>query len=202
MRCGFLPLGDTGKDKAWLVVARPYIWINAEMIERGVANVIDESKKAWASEFYKYEERTIGKDLPWTDTAKDALQAVLTDVLKNPALKGVRDFYGTAGSNTLALDNGGRVSWPKGFKPDANGYELVTSKPDPFAKHPRVLGLRLGEFDPELNQRAPDEWPVEISVFNAGGSANGAIIGQGQLTYSLRRVDKRWVVRLEPYSEP
>jgi hypothetical protein len=203
MRCNYLPLGESNKDKVWLMLARPYIWIDHEQIERGVTSVRDYTKSIWQAEWSKPAETGPAKEAPpLNEATKEALQTVLTDVLTNPQLKALRDFYGTPGSNKLVLDDGGSLVWPKGFKPETPGYELIASKPDPFANRVRVLGIRLSSFDQPLSEIDWNQSAVEVRLFNAGGSANGAVLGYQALAYSVRRVEKRWVVRLEFVPEP
>lgn len=203
MRCGYRPISESSKDSVWLMLARPYIWIDAEMNERGVKNIGEYSKRVWTEDFFKYDERpTATEAAPLTDKSKEVLQAVLTDVLTNPRLKHVRDFYGMAGSTKLVLSNHGNIAWPKDFKPDSHGYELVESKPDPFANRPHVLGIRVGQFETEPPDAGQNDNYVEIEIFNAGGSANGVVAGTTHLLYSLVRVKNHWTVKLAGFSDP
>ena len=74
-----------------------------------------------------------------TDTVKEILQAVVSDILRNPKLKTARHFYGTPGDELLVLARGDGKGWPAGFLPQTFGYKLVRSKPEPFSNRPRVF---------------------------------------------------------------
>jgi hypothetical protein len=202
MRADFRPMADTNKDTVRLVLARPYIWIPAEMVERGVTKVSDYSKTVWEDEpAHETSDQSKPDAVPATDKMKEILRAVLEDVLYNPQLKKVRDFYGTPGNKKLVLADGNRIAWPRGYKPEIPGFELVESKPDPFSNRPHLLGIRPGSIDKNLSETELNEDAIEVQIFNAGGSANGVVCGSVNLSYSLQRVGKKWIVKLElvPY---
>lgn len=109
-------------------------------------------------------------------------------------MKESREFYGTAKDKTLALVDGHTVGWPKDFQPATHGYRIV--QPDSFTPR-RVLGMRLDKFD--LKQQKP---PIEVSIVNAGGSANGGVIGGCSVYFVPKRVGNRWTVEFNGLIDP
>jgi len=194
MPVNYRPPGEGNKDKVWLLMARPFIWIGEEVkeIRQGGGDLSPQS--VWDSEIPKKEKPAAAKPLPSTHQVKDILQAVITDVLTNPNLKNERQFYGTATDKTVALVDQEKLGWPKGFRPDTHGYKLVEAPEDPFANPRRVLGIRLDKFD--LKQRKSDlfDTPITVCLFNAGGTANGAVTNGCFVYYLPNRVGKRWTV--------
>jgi hypothetical protein len=86
------------------------------------------------------------------------------------------------------------LAWPKEFKPETQGHKLVEARRDPFGNQRKVLGIRLDKFD--LKQKKVDllDTPIEICLFNTGGTANGAVIGGCSVYYVPKRVGDRWTV--------
>jgi hypothetical protein len=132
----------------------------------------------------------------------EILQAVITDVLTNPDLKGAREFYGTRKDRTLALVDTDKLGWPEGFKPKTAGYRLVEVRHDPFVNQNRILGIRLDRFD--LGQKKAELFntPIQVCLFNAGGSANGGVIGGCLVYYAPNRAGKRWTVECTGWVNP
>ncbi len=203
MRCDYRPLCESSKQTVRLILARPYIWIGSEMAEGGVKSVSAESNAVWSAQIPGYVKSEIATEsVPKNDAPKELVQALLSDILTNPELKGLRDFYGTPDSKKLVLDRRGVVAWQNGIKPDTNGFELVESKPEPFANRPRVLGVRLGQFEIEPTDLKDGSGIAEIAFFNAGGGGNGVVTGETFLQYSLLRVKNHWIVRLKHLCVP
>ena len=94
---------------------------------------------------------------------------------------------------------------PAGFRPDLHGYRLVTSRPGPLARREktnRVLGVRIDRFEPGAKPKGVLEGPLEACLFNAGGSANGAVIGGCSVYYVPKRVGNKWVVEFAGREDP
>lgn len=223
MRVDYRPAGEAGKGKHWVMVARPMIWIDREarerylgepqdtfrvltppevdrlMKERGVT-IAGAAAEVWKSDVVPSEDDPIEKEpAPGTQIVKDILHAVISDVLKNPKLKDIRDFYGTPGDDSFVIDSGAKRLWPTGFVPRTPGMKLVKSAPEPFSTTPRVLGIRLSEYHAPDTDPDVESWPeeaVHLEIFNAGGSGNGAVSGHAHAWYSVKRDGKRWIVKL------
>jgi hypothetical protein len=202
MPVAYRPPGQESQDKVWLLVARPFIWIEEEVAEirKGGGDVTPQS--IWDSEVPKEEQPAPATPLPFNDEVNEILQLVVKDVLTNPDLKGTREFYGTAKDKTVALVDNERLGWPKEFKPDTHGYRLVKVREDPFVNGRRVLGVRVDKFDLNDKETAPFRTPIEVCLFNAGGSANGGVIGGCTVYYVPKRVDKRWTVEYAGCFDP
>ncbi len=189
----YQPPGAGGADKVWLLMARPIIWIEAEVQERGKAF---SPQSVWDSEILKAEKLDIepATPLPFNDEVNEILQAILADVLTNPDLKHTRQFYGTPKDKTFTLVGNGKLGWPKEFKPQGLGFKLVKVPPDPFVNQRHILGIRLDKFD--LKQKKSDLFnaAIEVCLFNAGGSANGAVNGGCSVYYEPKHIGKRWTV--------
>jgi len=205
MPVGYRPPGEAAKDKVWVLVARPLIWIEAEERERGGTS---RPRDVWDSTDWDELTRELNvraKPLPATEDTKAILQAVLSDVLTNKDLAHSREFYGTDADKTILLSNTGSWEWPAGFRPELHGFKLVTSRPGPFApraKRNRVLGVRLDRFEPDAKTKGILEGPIEICLFNAGGTANGAVIGGCSVYYAPKRVGNKWAVNFLGAEDP
>ena len=57
-----------------------------------------------------------------------------------------------------------------------------------------MLGIRLDKFDLKKKKSHPLGGPIEICLFNAGGNANGGVIGGCSIYYWPRRDGQRWTV--------
>src|SRR5262249_21290360 len=159
-------------------------------------------QSVWEGDVPKEEKPAEATPLPLDDEVKEILQAVITDVLTNPDLKSTREFYGTAKDKTFALVDHEKLGWPRKFNPETHGYKLVIVKNDPFVNSRRVLGIRLDKFDLKQKKAALFNAPIEVSLHNAGGSANGAVIGGCLVYYVPKRVGKRWTVECVGMLDP
>src|SRR5262249_14476897 len=150
----FSPPGKENEGKVWIMVARPMIWLGEEWEELKHEGKKVAPRSIWENDIQKEEKGPAGKPLPMNDKVRQILQALVTDALTNPDLKGTRDSYGTAKDKTFALVDGQSLAWPKQFKPDTPGFKLVEPNLDPFIDQRRILAIRLDKFDlkqkPEL----------------------------------------------------
>ncbi len=201
----YRPQGKEYENKVWLLVARPYIWIQEEVdvIRKGGGDL--SSKEIWESDVPNDTEAAPVKPLkrlPDNDEVREILQALVTDVLTNPQLKDTREFYGTAKDRTVGIVDNEKLGWPRHFKPETPGHKLVEVRRDPFEDGRRILGITIHKFD--LKQKKADilDTPIEISLFNAGGSANGAVIGGCIVYYVPKLVGKRWTVEYQGSLDP
>src|SRR3989442_932444 len=130
------------EEKIWLLLARPFVWIEAEVKEMREAGKALSAKSVWSSgiPFARNEDRNPVQPLPWNDQVKEILQAIVTDVLTNPSLKSERNFYGTVKDKNFRLVHGDKLGWPNEFKAETPGYQQVVQR-DRFGR--RVLGIRL-----------------------------------------------------------
>jgi hypothetical protein len=202
MPVAYPPPGRGKEDKVWLLVARPVIWIEAEVQVRKIS-AEEYLQGFWQSAHVaKDEEPVPEKRLAWNEDTRQILQAIVKDVLTNPQLKHSREFYGTPGDKTFALVDGHKLGWPREFMPETHGHKLVKVCNDPFAEERRVLGIRLDKFD--LKQKKADvlDAPVHVVLCNAGGDANGAVIGGCQVYYLPHRAGKGWTVELVGINDP
>ena len=122
------------------------------------------------------------------DSLESRLPALLADVLNNPRLKSTRDFYGTPGDKQFALVNSEVWTWPKTFRPSVPGYRLAPVR----RAGNRLLGIRIDQYQGGENDT------IKVTFVNAGGDANGAVIGGCTLRYTARPGDKGTVVELSP----
>lgn len=131
------------------------------------------------------------------------LDAVLCDVVNNPSLGEDRDFYGTPGAGRVALvtNVGYGVPWPADYKPDLAGWTVSRAEEglaDPAAQ--RLLGVRIDGFDFEDDGQTAAY--IVITVINAGGSGNGAVVGGCSITYRATRTAGKWAVELVMALDP
>jgi hypothetical protein len=198
----YRPPGKGKEDKVWLLLARPFIWIEEEVQERRQGGKEFSQKTVWESDIEEETPTQPEKRLPLDDDTKEILQAVITDVLTNKEHRHERASYGTEKDKTVTLVDSNQLGWPKDFLPNTHGYKLVTAKFDPFANGRRVLGIRLDKFD--LKEKKSDlfEGPIQICLCNSGGTANGAVIGGCLAWYSAKREGKKWIVEFESSLDP
>jgi hypothetical protein len=125
------------------------------------------------------------------------LDAVVRDVLTNPKLKSVRDFYGTPGDKRYALlvDQTPNAPWSPLHVPKVAGYsgQLITRDDYPRPEGRRLLGIHLA--DANMSQ-------IHVGIFNAGGDSNGGVIGACSLSYMAAPVGDRWDLELANISDP
>jgi hypothetical protein len=115
---------------------------------------------------------------------------IVADVLKNPRLKANRDLIGTAGDKRFALVDSAAWTWPKEFKADVAGFERAPTQ----RAGQRLLGLRVDQFQQAAKESEPST--LTVTLINAGGSANGAVVGSCTLRYSARSSEKGSTVEL------
>jgi hypothetical protein len=134
-------------------------------------------------------------DAPAIRKADESLYAaVLADLLSNPEFAGFRDFYGTPGTAKVVIEGPNVPPLPVGW---TIGERL--KDPKLSSQQPRVLGVGIAKTPPS-NALAPlGEQPFEagasVCVFNAGGSANGAVIGAGSISFGARQTADGWKVK-------
>jgi hypothetical protein len=124
------------------------------------------------------------------------LPALVADVLNNPRLKATRDFYGTPGDKRFALVNSAAWTWPEKFAAATPGYQLT-----PAARMgKRLLGIRVDQYQEAEKENANPM--VIVTLLNAGGSENGAVVGGCTLRYTARSGVKGWTVELVEPAAP
>jgi hypothetical protein len=176
--------------RVWVLRVKPWIYIEEEqaLIRKGlIPPVGKEEPKGPAKK---------PPAPPRTPQVEQLLEALVTDVLTNPALKGNQAFYGTPGVKKFTLVDG-QVGWPDWFRPKVAGYEYVpveNVKTNGWAK--RMLGIRLDKFKPQEKKpaRSFNGGPIEVVLYNAGGSANGAVIGGCFVSFAPVLKGKKWGV--------
>lgn len=198
------------KDRRWVLVARPTLYIEEEerQIREAAKNAAPEAEAKKENEPKKKIEPPAAdpppKQIPLSKDAHEILQATVNAVLTDPVLKRSREFYGTPGDTKFALVHGREFAWPKWFNPSVTGFEvdrsLSTTKCTAFK--PRLLGIRLDKFDLTQKNVGHFDAPIEVVIFNAGGSANGAVIGGNRLYYAPKKEGKKWVVVLVGGNDP
>jgi hypothetical protein len=127
------------------------------------------------------EEEELDRNSYW----RNVLSKVVEDVLKNPKLKQARDTIGTSGDSRFALVNSPGWTWPEKLELETGGGQLTAAK----REGNRLLGIRV-------DKRAED---VIVTLINAGGTANGEVIGGYSLRYVLWESEDGTLVKLAPY---
>jgi hypothetical protein len=193
----YRPPGKENKDKVWLMAARPYIWIEEEVkeIRREGGDVT--SKAFWDAPINKEEQEKPARPKArpaLDDQTRQILQAIVSDVLTNSRLEDARADYGTPKDKTFALVDGEELGWPEEFEPRAIGYRRREARADSFGN--RILGIYLSKFDLKQKKIGRMDTPIEVRLWNAGGTANGGVHGGCAVYYVPKRVGKRWTVQL------
>ena len=119
---------------------------------------------------------------------EEVLPLVVADVLKNPALKATRDFYGSPGDKRFALVDNDAWTWSKSPPLAIAGHSLMPAK----REGQRLLGIRIEKAD---------EGKITVALFNAGGVTNGTAIGAVSLRYLARPGEKGWTIKLAEASD-
>jgi hypothetical protein len=130
------------------------------------------------------------------DQLEGILPVLVADVLTNQRLKASREFYGTSGDKRFALVGSEALTLPKSFHAAVPGYQQVGAK----REGNRLLGIRVDKFQ-ELQK--DNAGPILlVTLFNAGGSANGAVVGGCTVRYGARSKEKGWTVELAEPLDP
>jgi hypothetical protein len=124
----------------------------------------------------------------------DILPAVVADVLTNPRLKPLRDLYGTPGDKRFALLNGDVWAWAAPLKAEVPGHQQAAAA----RAGKRLLGIRVEDY----REAAKGATGLNVTLVNAGGSANGAAVGGCTIRYTARPRDGGWVVELSDAPAP
>ena len=120
----------------------------------------------------------------------DILPIVLADILKNPRLQSTRDFFGSPADKRFTLVDSSTWAWPEKSRIDVAGFQWTAAK----RQGQRLLGIRVDHYEPATHG-------VTVTLVNAGGSANGAVIGGCTIHYTAHKTDKDWVVELSDSDE-
>lgn len=115
---------------------------------------------------------------------------VVADIVKNPRLKATCDFSGTPGDKRFALIDSAAWAWPKEFKADVSDFERAPAK----RAGRRLLGIRVDQF--QQADKEGDNSVLTVTLVNAGGSDNGAVIGGCTIHYTAQSTANGWVVEL------
>jgi hypothetical protein len=203
----YRPPGKEHANKVWLLVVRPEIWIQEEQDQIKAGDLKPAFKGSiWDAPTSKESDPPPPPPLELTEDTKEILQTVLTHALTHPELKSTRAVYGTPKDQKLALADFGALGWPKGFTPQTHGYQLVKTPVDTLEHPRRVLGISLERFDLKAKEPADEllgtDAPIQITIFNAGGAANGGVIGGCHVGYTARQMGKRWVVEMVSAFDP
>jgi len=180
------------KDRQWVLLVQPIIYIEEEqkMLREGKIDAITAPEPA-----PKQSPQEKPRTLPRTSDVEQILHAVVKDVLTNRELKQTREFYGTPGDKHFILEDGSDVFWAKWFRPRVPGFELIDpAEIEVDNESPHVLGIRIDHFDLKGKSHSPFSAPIAICISNAGGGANGQVIGGCTVYYSPKRQGKGWSV--------
>ncbi|MCI0638799.1 MAG: hypothetical protein L0Y72_09840 [Gemmataceae bacterium] len=198
------------KDRRCVLLAEPMLYIEEEQrqIREAAKDAAPEPEEKKVDEPKKEIEPLAPdpppKQIPLSEDAHEILQATVNAVLTDPELKRDREFYGTPGDTRFALVDGQTFAWPKWFNPSVTGFEvdrsLSTTKCTAFK--PRLLGIRLDKFDLTQKKAGHFDAPIEVVIFNAGGSANGGVIGGNRVYYLPRKMGKKWVAEFAGSIDP
>src|SRR5262249_11035281 len=117
---------------------------------------------------------------PDSAEVKEVLQTIVTHILTSKELQHERGFYGTPEGGKFTLVDGSALAWPKSFRPAVPGYVRVVAPRrvcEFDGPQPRLLGISLEKF--QLGGAKPGllDGPIQVTLFNAGGSANGSVLG-------------------------
>lgn len=135
------------------------------------------------------------------------LDAILNDILNNPELKDTRAFYGTAEDRRVALvtNRGYGVPWPARYRPILAGWTVIRVEEgaEQNPNEPRLLGARIDKYsEKDKEQDKLFGSPVVVTILNAGGNKNGAVIGGCSVYYRPKQVGGKWVVQFESVQDP
>jgi hypothetical protein len=122
----------------------------------------------------------------------DRLPELVADILRNPRLQSTRDLYGTPGDKRFTLIDSEACTWPKEKPIAVAGYQLTPAQ----REGKRLLGIRIDRY----RQEEPDA--ITITLVNAGGNENGAVVGGCTLRYSVRSKGKGWAAELSEAAKP
>ena len=145
-------------------------------------------------------------DLLKKTDAELILDQVLNDVLTNPRLADSREFYGTPSDQQIALVTSSHygVAWPESYVPAVEGYSVHrVFEGTAAANQPPMLGVRIDKLNLEQKESGIFDAPIEITLLNAGGPRNGAIIAGGcSVRYAPKREEGGWVVEYSGALDP
>ena len=122
---------------------------------------------------------------------RSILDQIVSVILTSPDLKHSREFYGTADDTRCALVSNQHygMPWPEWYAPEVNGTTFVRAD-EGTAVEPsnrRLLGIRIDKLELHDRTKVDDlalfDGPVQITLLNAGGDPEGAIIMGGASVY-------------------
>jgi hypothetical protein len=130
---------------------------------------------------------------------EQVLDQIVRDVLTNPDLNPVRQFYSTPNDSLIGLSTDSTVPWPVGYMPKVDGFQFVFLNPENKERSmPRKLGITIHRFvfPPVFSEdlKNADPTPISVGYFNIGGSANGGADGGCHVSYKVRLEGKSWIV--------
>jgi hypothetical protein len=120
----------------------------------------------------------------------EVLPKLVADVLKDPHLKTTREFYGSPDDTRFALVNSDAWTWSKEAPLAVAGFQLTPAK----REAQRLLGIRVDKV--QFAEDDKNKSTITLTLLNAGGSTNGAVIGGCTIRYRLG--EKAWVLETEP----
>ena len=138
------------------------------------------------------------------DQIRDALRQSIAHVLTSPELADSRDFYGTHGDSEVILVNDGPINWPDNLNPEITGFRLRFAsqfEPDGHCSN-RRLGIRLEKLDLLAPSDGFMDGNIELSLINAGGTRNGAVIGGCIFCYVVQKRDDAVVANAACWFDP
>lgn len=201
MLVAYQPPGKDGDDRVWLLLARPFIWIEAEMEERRRGGDDLSPKSFWFDTGIETPKPKFEKRRRAASDEKAVLEAIIEHVLTDPELKSTRERLGTSRDKTFTLVDSS-LRWPEGLCPDTHGFKMIEVIHDPFVDQRRVLGIRLDRFDLKQMEVGLLNTPIEICVVNAGGRVNGVANTGVRVHYVPKLVDGRWTVAFHGMQSP
>lgn len=132
------------------------------------------------------------------DVKREVINSVLNEILLGEFMRNSRKFYGQPGPNVVALltDDEFRLPVPLGIHIPGWKIQLRTSDYEPEESSPRMLLVRIDEFDLEKELGTTlFNGHVEVLMTNGGGSPDGEIhIGGIMIFFHVQKTNGKYEV--------
>jgi hypothetical protein len=142
----------------------------------------------------------VGQEMAVNNEKTLALSSIVQNILTNDKFAEMREFYGSRDDKKVALVSNPQygILWPTNFPPRIGVFEVVfvNEWANKDLEKPHLLGIRIDGLKQQEKSDETIAVTANLTIMNAGGRGEKAIIGGADVIYVCIKKDNKWTSKL------